>query len=84
MPKSNNYNNPGIQDLPIVIPFCHTGHELAKNWKNFVQRNQKFQNFCLITAYCNSKICVKSLSVAHLRAQLVTILTVRPIIIAFY
>jgi len=41
--------------LPIVIPFCNTGHELSRSWKNFIKQNDKFENFRLITAYCNSK-----------------------------
>jgi hypothetical protein len=49
------------EDLPIVIPFCHLGNALAKNWKNSVSKNDKFKNFRLITAYCNSKNLRKTL-----------------------
>jgi len=47
--------------LPIVIPLCPVGNILAKNWRNSVKENDKFQNFRLITAYCNSKNLRKTL-----------------------
>lgn len=52
--RNSESNKTKKELLPIVIPFCHTGNSLARNWKSFVGQNDKFQNFRPITAYCNS------------------------------
>jgi hypothetical protein len=56
------------QLLPIVIPFCSTGNLLARQWKTAIGKNPKFQNFRLITAYCNNKNLRKTLIRSSLNA----------------
>jgi len=47
--------------LPIVVPYCELGCNLVTNWKASINKNNKFSDSKLISAYCNGKNLYKHL-----------------------
>lgn len=56
---------PAAPLLPVVVPFNEVGTELAKRWRQTIEKNEMYQKYRLITAYKTGrnlrKIIVKSL-----------------------
>ena len=63
-------NDSKKQMLPIVILYNNINTNLASQWKSILMRHDKFKEFKLITAYCNSE---------NLRKHLICSSITRPI-----
>lgn len=59
--ESARVKNDNNKILPIIIPYNNIGTEMARAWKTAIGENNLFQNYRLITAYCNGKSLHKNL-----------------------
>jgi hypothetical protein len=47
--------------LPVVVPFNEVGTELAKRWRQTIEKNEMYQHYRLITAYKTGRNIRKNL-----------------------
>jgi hypothetical protein len=52
---------PNAPILPVVVPFNEVGTELAKRWRQTIEKNEMYQQYRLITAYKTGRNLRKNL-----------------------